>query len=95
MSLITQFELRAKEQSGESLSTFLTDILPDTISYEGCESAEFGISENDQSSILLIEKWRSKTDFEAYLNWRIERGDFTKLQNLLAQEPKVHHFNIK
>ena len=94
MALITQFELIAKEANGEALSAFLSEILPGTLSYEGCEGADFGVSEDNASSVLLIEKWRSKADFEAYLNWRIDRGDFAKMQSLLALDPKVQYFNL-
>lgn len=92
MSIMTTFELKAKEASGESLKAFLSDALILTRAYEGCHGARFGVSLESPSSFLIIEEWRSRADFETYLNWRIETGDFAKLVSLLAAEFKVSQF---
>jgi len=47
MATLTQFELTPKDDAGEALQAFLTDILPDTRSYICCTSVEFGISPED------------------------------------------------
>ncbi len=91
-SILTKFELTSKDGTGEALHTFLSDILPDTRNYNGCTGASFGIAQDDTKTVLLIEEWDSVPEFEAYLNWRIERGDFETLSSLLAAEPNVTHF---
>ena len=45
-----------------------------------------------QNSILLIEDWESKEQFEAYIKWRTDRGDYAKLLSLLSVDPVVDYF---
>ncbi|TDF34923.1 hypothetical protein EYS14_21315 [Alteromonadaceae bacterium M269] len=92
MTIITKFELRPKDKTGNSLTEFLTQILPATREYEGCQGAQFGLSESENKSILLLEEWRTKETFEDYIQWRISTGDFEKLGMLLAEEPSISHF---
>ena len=93
--LLLQVQLDAEDPSGQALTAFYDKILPGTISYEGNQSAQYFVSKEDPSQILLLEEWDSQEDFDAYLNWRIERGDFGTLQSLLDAEPVVRFFERK
>ncbi|QFT33123.1 Antibiotic biosynthesis monooxygenase [Labrenzia sp. THAF82] len=89
---IVTFELTSADGASDSLATCLETILPETRRFEGCKDAEFALSESAPAQALLIEKWQSKTAFEAYLNWRVESGDYARLRKLLAAEPALTHF---
>jgi len=92
MAILTKFELTPKEETGTELIDFLRRIIPATRIYQGCTGASFGLSQKPPKTVLLIEEWDSLQDFEAYLNWRVERGDFATLTSLLASDPIVTHF---
>ena len=92
MAILTKFELTPKEKTGTELIDFLQRIIPATRSYQGCTGASFGLSQKPPKTVLLIEEWDSLQDFEAYLNWRVERSDFATLTSLLASDPIVTHF---
>ncbi|WP_162932928.1 putative quinol monooxygenase [Roseovarius sp. EL26] len=85
--VLAQFQLDGAEASGQPLTDFFDRILSGTHSYEGNMSAVYFVSQDDPSKILLLEEWESKADFDSYLNWRIERGDFAELTSLLESDP--------
>ena len=41
----------------------------------------------------MIERWRSRADYEAYLAWRTERGDLDTLGAMLAGPPSIRYFD--
>ena len=86
-TVLAQFELNGTEASGAPLTGFFDRILSGTKSFEGNKSAKYFVSIDDPSQILLLEEWESKEDFDAYLDWRIKRGDFAELKSLLEAEP--------
>lgn len=94
MTMLTTFKLTAKDGDASAIAAFLTDILPDTCTYAGCSGARFATAQNSPREVLLMEEWNSMTEFEAYLNWRIERGDFAKLRALLSDDPDITHFDL-
>ena len=85
--VLAQFQLDGADASGAPLTAFFDRILSGTESYEGNKSAVYFVSQEDPSKILLLEEWESKEDFDAYLNWRVERGDFAELTSLLEADP--------
>ncbi len=85
--ILAQFQLDGMDATGKPLTDFFDRILSGTKSFEGNKSAVYFVSQEDPSKLLLLEEWESKEDFDAYLNWRIERGDFAELKSLLESDP--------
>ncbi len=87
-------ELHAKPESLEMLQTALSQILPDTVKYEGCISVEILTSQENPLIIILSEKWESKEHQKNYFNWRAEKGDLATLASLLSKEPSLQFYDV-
>ena len=59
-------ELIAKPECVDALRRQLTEALPDTRSYDGCQSVTAFLNE-DGRTILLSEQWTSRTHHERYV----------------------------
>lgn len=94
MTMLTTFTLTPLAEDTAAIAAFLTDILPDTRTYAGCSGARFALAQGWPRTVLLMEEWDSMASFEAYLNWRVERGDFAKLRGLLAVDPDIAHYDL-
>lgn len=46
------------------------------------------VDETRPQQVLFYEVWQSAEAQQAYMAWRIERGDLTVLLSFLAEEPK-------
>ncbi|MCE8510950.1 antibiotic biosynthesis monooxygenase [Ruegeria pomeroyi] len=90
--LLVTFALDAKDKTGADLRAFFDEILPGTRGYSGNVSARYLGSVDEADKLLLLEEWSSRADFDAYLAWRMERGDFAKLMSLLDSEPALGFF---
>lgn len=94
MSILMKFELTVKAQYKQEIRQFFANILPGTRDFEGCEGACLASNEQDGSQLLLIEYWRSEEDFDKYLHWRSDIGDFDRLTGMLLCEPDIKPFDI-
>lgn len=85
------FEMKEKPGRRGDLEALLAEFLPVTREYEGCLSIEaFGNSDDD--GILCVEQWQSRPHYDAYLAWRIERGDIDRVVQHCADQPSVRFF---
>jgi quinol monooxygenase YgiN len=86
------FEMKEKPGQRAALEEILQEFLPVTREKEGCISIEaYGNSEED--GILCVEQWASRDQYNAYLAWRIDRGDIDRVVQLCAEQPSVRFFN--
>ena len=82
-----------KEKSGQraALEAILQEFLPVTRERDGCISIE-AYGNSDVEGILCVEQWASRPQYDAYLGWRIERGDIDRVVQLCAEQPSVRFF---
>ena len=59
---------------GEGFLELLLPALADTRAFEGCESIETYVDQDNPDHIFLWEKWATRENYEAYLAWRMETG---------------------
>ena len=59
---------------GEGFLELLLPALADTRAFEGCESIETYVDQDNPDHIFLWEKWATRENYEAYLAWRTETG---------------------
>lgn len=72
------------------LEVFLEYILPNlTASRSAKGNIRFDvlIDEEHPQSVVFIEEWESPEAQQAYLAWRVERGDLTQLLSYLSGAP--------
>lgn len=91
---MVKFELNVQENKVKDLVNFLVRILPGTRDFAGNEGAKVSCSFEDKTKFILIEYWQSKEDFDEYLNWRTEIGDFEKLGAMLSNDPDIQSFEV-
>ena len=94
MSVMVTAEFKLKSETAEAVIQTMTDILPDTRAYDGCQSVE-SYYETETYSLLLIEIWESSEHQQKYLGWRVETGLVEKVGEMLAAAPEFRTFEIR
>ena len=85
------FELKENPGQRPALEALLQEFLPVTREREGCISIDaFGNSDTD--GILCVEHWATRAHYDAYLGWRVERGDIERVMQLCAEPPSLRFF---
>jgi quinol monooxygenase YgiN len=64
--------LQAKAGQGDQMLEALNDEVPVTASKDGCLSIEAIRDLDDRDRFVLVESWRDRDAYEAYLRWREE-----------------------
>lgn len=85
--LLIEFSIRPEKLDG--FLTFLTDIIADTRTFEGCEHVEVWEEEGTPGSVLLYQVWESRAKQEEYSAWRAETGTLNRLGEFLTGAAKV------
>ena len=94
MTCVVILEATAKPGTGNDLVETFRAILPDTRSKDGCESVDVTVGMDNADHVLLVERWASREQYEAYLGWRQERGDIDTLVAALAEPPSIRYFDL-
>ena len=94
MSIMVKFELCAQNAKEKEINQFFERILQGTRDFSGNEGAKISCLPEDSSKLVLVEYWKTKEDFDKYLNWRKEIGDFATLGSMLAIEPDIQSFEV-
>ncbi len=92
MGTLVIFEAIAKAESVRELEDFVQRHLPDTRSYDGCQDIT-GYLNEDGRTIVMVEHWNSKEDYQKYLAWREETGVLADLGAMLDGEPTIRFFD--
>ena len=71
----------------------LRGALPDTRARKGFQSISVHQDQDRTGRVYFWERWDSRPDFEAYLNWRMETGFMEALGPFLQGEPVFSYFD--
>ena len=93
MSIVTVLEIPAREGKVEELKALLKQNLVDTRARQGCESVTVHQDQADANAIVLIERWASRADDEAYREWRAGPGAIDGIGALVAGPPSIRYFD--
>lgn len=88
MTVLVTVELQPAAAEVENMINYLKEVIPDTRGYKGCQDINIYLEETGRT-IIMIEHWDAKADYEKYLNWRIETGVMEKLGAMLDGEPII------
>ena len=94
MTIITTIEFRATAGKRDALVEKMLSILPDTRSYDGCESITFVENEETEGSFLLVERWASRDHYDKYRAWRKETGTSVLGSDLVDGKPTAQYFSL-
>lgn len=87
-TLVMLAELPIKTGKREEFLDYITENLDISRSAAGNIAFDILIDEARPDHVLFYEVWESPAAQQAYMAWRIERGDLTDLLAFLDGEPK-------
>ncbi len=94
MAVRVILEVKAKPGTGDELVAFFGSIMPETRAYEGCTRVDTLQNSDDADSVMVVEEWDSREQYEKYLAWQRERGTSDRLKQHLAAPPSIRHFDV-
>ena len=87
-NLVMLAELTVKREKLEEFLDYTVENLKVSRSYTGNIEFDILIDETRPNTVLFYEVWESAEAQQAYMAWRVQAGDLTKLLSFLADEPK-------
>ena len=94
MAVRVLLETQAKPGTGGDLVAFFRSIMSEARDYEGCLGVETLQNSDDADSVVLVEEWETRAQYESYLAWRREKGVSDRLKQMLAEPPVIRHFDV-
>jgi quinol monooxygenase YgiN len=92
MSILVQLEIETVDGAADKVIDGLRRNLGDTRARQGCESVTVHQDHDRPSTILLIERWASRQDDEAYRAWRAGEGAITEIAPYIVSR-RVRYFD--
>lgn len=86
--LVMLAELTIKPERRDEFLDYTVENLAISRSAAGNIEFDILIDETRPDQVLFYEVWESAEAQQAYMAWRVERGDLTILLSFLASEPK-------
>ncbi len=93
MSVFVLVEFQSRPDRVDDLLDLLEQVLPGTRSFDGCKEAVVEQDLDEPTTVLLCERWISRSHFDAYKAWRSEQGDLAGLAEILADRPATRFFS--
>lgn len=93
MSVLVLLEINVKPGSMDDLTAYLRDELHHTRGSDGCNGLTVHQGQDDSNNVVIVESWDSRQQYEAYLNWRAERGDLEKMGAWVEGAPTIRYFD--
>ena len=93
MSITTVLEIPTVDGKAGEFLAILKQNLGDTRARQGCESVTVHQDQANPNAIVLIERWASRADDEAYREWRAGPGAIRGLGGLVAGAPTIRYFD--
>lgn len=87
-TLVMLAELTVKPEKRDEFLDYIVENLEISRSAAGNIAFDILIDEERPDRVLFYEVWTSAEAQQAYMAWRVERGDLTGLLSFLAGEPK-------
>ena len=86
--LVMLAELTIKPDQVDAFLDYTVENLKLSRSYPGNIAFDILINEAQPEKIIFYEVWESSEAQQAYMAWRVQAGDLTKLLSFLAGPPK-------
>ena len=87
-TLVMLAELTIKPEKRDEFLDYTVENLEISRSAAGNIRFDILIDEARPNQVLFYEIWKSAEAQQAYMAWRVQRGDLTTLLSFLADEPK-------
>jgi len=93
MSLLVLLEIEAKDGHVEEMIDVLARSLVDTRARPGCESVTVHRDQAKPNTVLLVERWATRADDDAYRAWRAGDGAVPEMGPLVAGGRAIRYFD--
>ena len=93
MSILVVLELEAVPGSEDKMIEVLRKTLGDTRARQGCESVTVHQDHDKPTSIVLVERWATRADDDAYRAWRAGDGAVPEMAPLVAGPPRIRYYD--
>jgi len=93
MSILVLLEIEAKDGRLDEMVQVLAGSLVDTRARQGCEGVTVHRDQAKPNSVLLVERWASREDDDAYRAWRAGDGAVDEMGPLVAGRPSIRYFD--
>ena len=91
MTTMVCVEAELKQGRLDDAVAFLRQRFPETRDYPGCNGINAYLHD-DGKTMVFVELWDTKEDFEKYLAWRQESGSFADFTEMVAGEMDIRTF---
>jgi len=95
MTVVSLFHLDVLPDRVDDALAVLHRILRDTRQVDGCHEATVLRDDADPAHLVVLARWASAADHDAYLEWRSGDGAPTDLPPLLASAPTAPRFVVE
>lgn len=92
--LVMIAELTIKPEMRDEFLDYTVANLKLSRTYPGNVKFDILIDEMRPETVLFYEVWESAAAQSAYMAWRVEAGDLTKLMSMLTGQPKFTAFKF-
>jgi quinol monooxygenase YgiN len=93
VSILVVLELEAVEGSEAAMIDVLRRNLGDTRARQGCEGVTVHQDQDRPTSVVLVERWATRADDDAYRAWRAGDGAIKEMAGLVAGPPKIRYYD--
>ena len=93
MSILVLLELEARDGKADTMIDVLRRSLGDTRARPGCESVTVHRDNDRPNTIVLVERWATRADDDAYRAWRAGEGAVTEMGPLVAGPPTIRYYD--
>lgn len=94
MSTTVFLEVRLRDDvPDETLQTVVRETLAQTAAFPGNESLEVLVEESDPTRLVVLERWATPADHDAYVAWRATPEGASSLGSIIAEAPVTRRFD--
>jgi len=94
MTCYVMLEFTAKKGFGPDLLTGLSAALPTTRSKDGCLGLELTVNQDNSDNMIIVMRWQSREQYEAYRAWREETGDVKRFADATETGLSIRFFEV-
>lgn len=94
VTVVAVLELHLRPDALHEGRQTLASVLSETSAFDGCLSIETLINREDETHLVVIERWKSSEHDAAYRLWRAGEGKRSDLGKALASRPTLSKYEV-
>ncbi len=94
MSVMVLVSLPIADGRVDEVATWLKTHSADAGSHPGCILLDAYRAKDNPNTIVFVEQFETRADYNAYLGWREERGDLDYLEGVASGTPSIRYIDL-